>query len=398
LSFSSPRQLRARWRNGQLVMEILLLRAMAGQGIISSDRFADMLQPILARRNGLRVTSTTINRSRSAERLGLRRLDGYLARMVRYPLAVRGRRADIYHILGHSYAHLARTLPRDRTIISCQDLIPLRAEQGAAGFRAERRPTAQFRWITSHLKTVARVACISRLTRDDVHQLCGVPHERLTVIPLGVDARFRPLPEEHAKRARSRLDGRYVVLHVSSGAPYKNVPGTLRVIAALRQQGCDVSLVRAGQSLNPGELHLAKSLGIEGKIIDCGVVSDHRLVELYNAADLLLFPSFYEGFGLPVLEAMACGLPAVISDCPALLEVAGDAAAIAPASDVKALAQAVIAILQQPELAARLRRDGMKRAALFSWQSTADAYAQLYADVFRESMEEPRKERDQASA
>jgi glycosyltransferase involved in cell wall biosynthesis len=101
----------------------------------------------------------------------------------------------------------------------------------------------------------------------------------------------------------------------------------------------------------------------------------------------LLFPSFDEGFGLPVLEAMACGLPTVVSDCPALLELAGDAGTSAPASDWDGLARAVMTILQQPDLAARLRVRGIERAALFSWERTADAYADLYAQVLRNSIE-----------
>jgi glycosyltransferase involved in cell wall biosynthesis len=366
-------------------MDVLLLRAMREQRIISAERFADMLQLALAQNDQLRVSSATIQGSSLAGHGGLRRLDGFFARMVRYPLAVRRARADIYHILGHSYAHLARVLPTRRTIITCNDLIPLRAAQGVAGFRVPWRATQQFRWITSHLRTVARVACISQSTRDDVRRLCGVPEERLTVIPLGVDARFRVLPSEQAASVRHKVDRRHVVLHVSSGGPYKNVQGTLNVVAALRRRGCDASLVRAGQPLTQAEREQAHSLDIADAVIDRGLVSDDQLVELYNAADVLLFPSFYEGFGLPVLEAMACGLPVVTSDCPALLDLGGDAALNAPPSDVDALTTAVMSILQERSLAADLRQRGIERAKLFSWRRTADAYASLYLQVFRET-------------
>ena len=108
---------------------------------------------------------------------------------------------------------------------------------------------------------------------------------------------------------------------------------------------------------------------------------DERLVELYNAADVLLFPSFYEGYGWPPLEAMACGTPVVTSDAPSLVEVVGDAGLQAPAHDTGALAAAVRAVIESTELAAGLRRRGIERAAQFTWQRTIDGFAEAYALV-----------------
>ena len=110
-------------------------------------------------------------------------------------------------------------------------------------------------------------------------------------------------------------------------------------------------------------------------------MSDDRLVELYNAADVLLFPSFYEGFGWPPLEAMACGTPVVVSDAPSLAEVVGGAGLAAPARDVSALVAAVRSIVETPELAETLRRRGIERAAQFTWRRTIDGFAQAYAMV-----------------
>jgi glycosyltransferase involved in cell wall biosynthesis len=367
-------------------MNVLLLRMMREQGTRSIDRFSDKLEEHLPSRAELHVESITASVSGVARNLGLGGLDAFIARYVRYPLQLRGRDAEVYHILDHSYAHLARALPRDRTIVTCNDLLLLRLAEASWGLRVDRRSLMQFRWITSHLKTVARVACISQATRDDVHRLCGVPDRRLTVIPLGVDARFRRLSVDRKRELRAGLGvWKYQILHVSSGGEYKNVPGTLSVTAALRRGGIDVGLARVGKPLTRSESELAESLGILDVVTDHGHVSDDRLIELYNAADALVFPSFHEGLGLPVLEAMSCGLPVVTSDTRALLEAGGDATLSAPADDTNALARAVRAVLEDAELASRLRERGLKRAQLFSWERTADAYANLYEEILRES-------------
>jgi glycosyltransferase involved in cell wall biosynthesis len=368
------------------IVNVLLLRVMREQKIRSIDRFADMLEQQLPRRSDLHVGSTTASVSGVAANLGLSSVDGFIARYVRYPLQLRRMAADVYHIVDQSYAHLARVLPRDRTIVTCNDVLLLRLAETSWGLRVDRRSLLQFRWITSHLKSVARVACISAATRDDVERLCGVSSQRLRVIPHGVDVRFRPLSTERKQEVRTSLSPRpYLVLHVSTGGEYKNVEGTLLTMAALRRGGVDASLVRAGNRLLPQQSELAESLGIQDAVLDHGHVSDDRLIELYNAADVLLFPSFHEGLGLPVLEAMSCGLPVVTSDAPALREAGGDAVLSAPAADSEALARALRAVLEDPDLASRMRKRGFERAALFSWERTAVAYSNLYDEVLRES-------------
>jgi len=132
-------------------------------------------------------------------------------------------------------------------------------------------------------------------------------------------------------------------MHVMAvgGGPRKNVVGTLRVLSKLRAGGLDVALVRVGSPLVGEEPELARSLGIERSVLDMGVISDDRLVELYNACDVFLFPSYYEGFGWPPLEAMACGTPAVVSTADPFPEILGDAALAAAADDVDGLAEQV---------------------------------------------------------
>ncbi len=318
--------------------------------------------------------------------LGLTRLDPYLARYVRGPLAVARRRAApaVFHLTDHSYGHLAAITPPARTVISCHDLLVLRAREEPVGFRPRPWTSARFSWSTSFLRRVARVVCGSEATRDDVIRLRGVAPDRVAVVPYGVSERFAPLGRAVRERVRAELGlSGPAMLHVDSGQRYKNAAATLRVLASVRAAGVPVSLVRIGPPLAAPDQQLAHQLRISGAVKALGRVSDERLIEVYSAADVLLFPSHTEGFGWPVLEAMACGMPVVTSRAPALAEVAGDAGLRADAGDVAGLATAVSAVLGDRQLAERLRRRGRERAGRHSWSRTADGYAGVYAAVAR---------------
>ncbi|HXH83445.1 MAG TPA: glycosyltransferase family 1 protein, partial [Candidatus Tectomicrobia bacterium] len=234
----------------------------------------------------------------------------------------------------------------------------------------------------SFLRRAAAVIVPTQATRRDVVRLAGVDPARIHVVPYGVDARFRPLGEQQRIALKRQITAApHLLLHVSTGDPYKNVPATLRALAALRASGIDAVLARAGRPLTEDQRLLAASLRIEPSIIDHGAVPDARLVELYNAADALLFPSFYEGFGWPPLEAMACGTPVVTSTAAALMEVTGDAALHAPATDIDGFAAALRSVLTSPDAAQRLRWAGITHASGFSWQRTVDGFAAAYDSV-----------------
>jgi glycosyltransferase involved in cell wall biosynthesis len=236
------------------------------------------------------------------------------------------------------------------------------------------------------MRNVAHVACVSEQTQRDVIEFVGVDPDRTSVIPNGVSTGFMPF--DHSTRARLRATiagpGTRIVLHVSTGAAYKNVEGSLRTLAALRAMGTPAVLVRAGAVLRPSQLSLARRLGIAAAVHDLGRVSDRRLGELYNLADVLLFPSHYEGFGWPPLEAMASGTPVVTSEAPALLEVTDDAALHAPAANPSELALAIRSIFDDPAVAQRLVNAGIKRAAHYRWAKTARAFDALYRRVLGE--------------
>lgn len=370
-------------------MRVFFLRDVPEERRVSMERFADEIVCAFRRGQNVQPRPVTVHMRPG---VGSRRRHAAHARTVRfvkYPLyaaSLAARRdADLFHIVDHGYADLAAVLPKAKTLVTCHDLMLLRAEEGVAGFRGRRSTVARFRWSTSFLRRVAHVACDSECTRGDVIRMCGVDPERTSVIALAANPRFAPLGDETIQRLRAGLGNpaRWQLLHVSSGGRYKNIETTIRVLAALRRGGSDVGLVRAGTRLTPAELALCESLHVADVVTDLGRVSDERLVELYNASDVSIFPSHYEGFGLPVLEAMACGTPVAASNTPALVELADGIALFADPLNVDAHTANVQAVLETPSVAAGMRDRGLAHAATYTWERAALRYAELYRTVLR---------------
>ncbi len=333
------------------------------------------------------ATSILLVRGRK-EGISMRRFaselqQGLLAEGLPVAVSRRPRReVEVTHVLDHSHAHLAALAPLDRTLVTCHDLILLRAREGTGGFVPRRPALARFAAVTLLLGRVGRVVCPTEQTRTDVIRLRGVSPARVIVVPNGVGERFRPLGEATRELVRARLGlAGPVLLHVDSGQPYKNVEGTLRVLAHLRAQGRPVTLVRVGARLTPEARALARFLSCDDAVLERGALDDAGLVEIYNAADVMLFPSYAEGFGWPALEAMACGTPVVTSEDPALREVVGDAGLHAEARDIDGLASEVGRLLDEDTLTDRLRRRGRERAAVFTPRRTAAGYAAVYAEL-----------------
>jgi glycosyltransferase involved in cell wall biosynthesis len=226
----------------------------------------------------------------------------------------------------------------------------------------------------------------SAVAEDVVHYL-HVERERITVIPMGCAPRFQPREEPSratALRRRYDLPERYI-LFVGTLEPRKNVKTLLqafaRVIAEKPQDG--LHLVIAGGGGWGGENHLAtvEALRIHDYVRFTGFVEDDDLPDLYRGALLFVYPSLYEGFGLPVVEAMACGTPVITSNCTSLPEVAGDAALLVDSTQVEALAAAISSVMTDGELRQALRVKGLARAHAFSWEAVAQQTLAIYRAV-----------------
>lgn len=368
---------------------ILLLPGLESDGSFSMIRYARELQTALG--NIPTNWDITMEYPQQRERsLGI--LNGPQARRVRnawfryvtYPRQIRRREADVFHVLDHGYSQLLRRLDPDRTIITCHDLIPLLAAKGVIQMHVSATVALTFRLRVAELSRARRVITNSEATKSTLEQYTPVRSERIVVVPYGVNSTFT-LDAQRPRRLRASIGLTHtsmIVLQVASGGRYKNTPVVLRAFAQLRSRVKDVVLVRVGAPFYPEDEALAGTLGIRDAVRLVGPIDDdHTMAAWYNEADVLMFPSSWEGFGWPPLEAMACGTPVVASHIPAVAEVVGDAAVLVAPDDWTAVARATEEVLMDPAVTASLREKGLKRAAQFTWHEAALRTLAVYDDV-----------------
>lgn len=382
---------------------VAIVANYAEEGWPSMDRVAETLVERLAANHADEVAPTLVRppfRRRFAPVVGVRgrarlnNADRLLNRFMDYPATLRRVRDqfDLFHIVDHSYAHLVHYLPVARTCVSCHDLETFRCL-----FEPARAPrSVLFRLMTRRilrgLGRAAMIACDGRATYDELLRRGIVEPSRATVIHNGVSAVFTSASDLAADTAAARLlgiaDGSAPeLLHVGSNVPRKRIDVLLRVFAELRRTWPALRLIRVGGPLTDAQRALAAELGSFEAIAILPRVSDAVLAAVYRRAALVLMPSETEGFGLPLLEAIACGTPALASDIAALREVGGDAAEYAPVGDVGAWTAAAERLLRERQndaisWAARAER-ARRRATRFSWDEYAARSVTLYRKLAR---------------
>jgi glycosyltransferase involved in cell wall biosynthesis len=350
------------WPSMELVGEMLL---SALEGPLSPEVEVTALRPSLPRL-ARRLPGLPPRLALNADRFAGR----YLALPVH---ARRLARRDAYHVVDHSYAHLARSLPAGRTGVYCHD---------ADAFRSlfdprERRP-AWFRALARHvLSGLQRAAVVFHSTqgvRAELIQHGLVDPARLVHAPYGVAPEFNAAAE-----APSPPERRYL-LHVGSAAPRKRLDVLLDVFARVRREVPDLQLVQVGAPLSPALRAQVDRLGLSASLTQPPPLPRAGLAALYRGATLVLLPSDSEGFGLPALEALACGAPVIATDLPVLREVAGDAALYAPPGAVDAWADLVLRALDgRTPLPPREKR--LDQVKPFTWEAHARAILRAYQRI-----------------
>jgi glycosyltransferase involved in cell wall biosynthesis len=326
----------------------------------------------------------------------VRTAERFFNRFFLYPMWLRRNRSrfDLFHIVDHSYSHLALEVPAGRATITCHDLDAFRCL-----IEPHRDPRSiAFRAMTARLmrglKRAAAVTCDSETIRAEILTHRMLPPDRLAVIPLGVHPTCTPDPDPAADVPVDELLGPRnpdvpELLHVGSNRPRKRIDVLLRAFTALLPAAPKTRLIKTGM-LTPDQSKLARELGIEDRITILPRLDREALASLYRRAAMLLLPSDNEGFGLPVIEALACRTPVLASDLPVLREVGGDAVVYVPAGDVSAWTAAAAEMLVErsahPGLWEARRDAGLGWASRFSWRNYADRSAELYRRILGEGL------------
>lgn len=297
---------------------------------------------------------------------------------------------DLFHVIDHSYGQLLHHLPPDRTIITCHDLDTFRCLLEPKTEPRSRLFKKMMQHVLNGFQKAALVACDSIATRNELAAYELIAPERLRIVPLGVHPDCTPEPDPAADaEAKHHLNGGPTdainLLHVGSTIKRKRIEVLLETLAAVRKEFPLARLIRVGGPFTHAQTELIQRLNLENAIIVLPYLRREVIAAVYRQAALVLQPSEAEGFGLPVIEAMACGTPVLASDIPALREVAGDACAFAPVGDLPAWTRSVSDLLGErtghPDRWTQRREAGIKNASRFSWSAYANHMAVLYREL-----------------
>jgi len=293
----------------------------------------------------------------------------HLTYWIYYPFVARRHKADINHIIDHSLSHLISSFDSKKTVITCHDLIGLTVPKSIPFWKRK----VFWKNVTRNLFKAKKIIAISQRTKNDILKYSSCRSENIEVIYLGVGTGFRRIEKER-RRGIFKFK-KPAILHVGDDIFYKNVNGLIKAIVKL---GRDIKFVNVGL-ISKTNLVLLKKLKID--FVRFRNLSEEELVQVYNAVDLLVYPAWYTGFGLPVLEAMACGCPVICSNAGALPEAAGKAAIMVCPDDIKGLAKAIETTLMSDDLRQELLEKGLIQVKKFSWEKTAMETADIYRKI-----------------
>jgi len=304
----------------------------------------------------------------------------HLRQHVFWPQAAPKLPFDLLHFCSQTDAPAAL---RSRYVVTVLDLIPHRISE--LYMRGKSRWRFRLgRWLERRaLVGASGLIAISEYTRDDLVNLLAIPEDKIAVTHLGVRSGLAPAldTEVAAFRRRHRLQPGYL-LYVGGIDRRKNIPFLLEVLRAILVDRPETELVLAGRYRDdpdfPELLERLRNMGLEDRVRLTGYIAEDELAALYSGASVFVYPSLYEGFGLPPLEAMTCGAPVVAADCTSLPEILGHAALLVDPRDVGEFVEAIVALLDHPERRRELSESGRRHAQRFTWEATARATLEAY--------------------
>ena len=308
------------------------------------------------------------------------------ARYIDYPLQVKNISGEINHILDHGYAHLLAVLDPDKTVVTVHDIIPIMAGMGKMS-GVKPLPRAWLSEFTARFYKKARwIIAISESTKRDLVNYCGCDPKRIKVVYYGLNKSFVSTRDNSISKATAReklgLPTDEVKLILITGRQfYKNHKTCIKVFSILKKKyGKSIKLVRLSAD-NDEWRRLVVEHSVEEDVINIDYLAPDQMPLIYSAVDCLLFPSLYEGFGWPPIEAMACGTPVVCSNVASLPESVGDAALYCEPEDVDGLVQATESVLTDESLRKGMVDKGFVHIKRFDWTENAKQVMDIYQSI-----------------
>ena len=361
-------------------MKVTLYEVLKSEGWVSMERYAESLNHELFKLPDLKtslfcpeIKNLPISLKSLARFTPTPWLFAYPERFILYPLKAQSAQGDINHITDHSYSHVVHWLDPKRTIVSCHDLIPLRFEQDKLTLKI-------YMQAISGLRKCAFIIASSESTKKDLIEFLNIPPEKIEVNLLGVESRFKPSLVEEKRDIKNKYgipDGK-ILLQVGSSQSSKNIEVILNALSEI-----DATFIKVGADLTREQRKILEKNRVTNKYKYIGKVPDWDLPVIYSIADILLMPSFYEGFGLPVIESFSCGTPVICSKKGSLPEVGGDLAVyLKDETNPEELICAVREILSLSVVAKdKIAGEAMKWAKSFSWAKNAEKTHLIYKDL-----------------
>lgn len=346
-------------------MKVKLFRDMKAERWYSMDRYADCLQEALSKKKELDVSSFSVEPLLESSKATM------FWRTLIYPTLAKFRQGEVNHILDHSYAHLLNFLDAKRTVVTCHDLIPLDFENNPSVLDL-------FNDTVHNLHKAARIIAVSESTKADIVNKLGIDANKVDVVYSGVDSIFHRFDTAELKqkyKEKFGLPEGKIILNFGSNLRYKNVETVLKVFKDILAVIPSAYLLRI-HPLSREQRRLAEDLGILPNYLEVLNPIDEDLVGLYNCGDVLLSPSLKEGFGLHVLEALACGTSVVVSKGTSLEEVTGNYGIKVDPLNVLEIVRSVLSVLERPgEIHTE---DFLNWARAFTWERTAKKTFEVY--------------------
>jgi len=299
-------------------------------------------------------------------------LDYLAKRYLFFPYYSRRRKTGkntVNHITFQYLGDLGHFLDKSKTIITCHDIFTFLEKANL------RNPYIVQRYSLSGLKKCRYIISISNFTKEELHNKLEIPLEKIIVIKNGMNQEmFKPLHENKLSKIEPLYPEFNKILHVGSEVFRKDFLTLLKAFYLIKKRNKNIKLIRVGQ---PAYKKAIQGLGLDKDIIYLNAISNKRLREVYNLCDIFVYPSLYEGWGAPGLEAASCGTPVICSDIPIFREVYKDFPHYFPPKDYKTLANIIIENINNEGLKLEMRRKGFEVLKRYSWKKSAESYLKL---------------------